>query len=76
MQRVDEASARARRAGERDLGEQAGVETEDDRRDSGQHRDAEPAPDPFAGAERRFIAAKTRPPMSSASASDVAAPAA
>ena len=37
-----------------------------DRDDRSQHGDAEAAPDPFAGAERRFIAAKTRPPTSSA----------
>ena len=41
-----------------------------------EHGDAEAAPDPFADAERALHGANTRPPTSSASASEVAAPAA
>ena len=53
-----------------------GIEPERDRDDRHEHRDAETAPDPFAGAERALHRREDRPPTSSASASEVAAPAA
>ena len=74
---IDQASARAGGAGERHARQQAGVEP----RARSPRRAAAPAtPSPrrthSPAPSERFIAANTRPPTSSASASEVAAPAA
>ena len=57
-------------------GEKARIEAQRDSCDAREDGDPKSAADPFARAEQRFIAAKTRPPIRRAPASDVAAPAA
>ena len=52
LEPVEQALLERRRAGQRDAGQEAGVEAQGDRDDRGQHRDAEAAPDPFADPER------------------------
>jgi hypothetical protein len=52
MEAVDEALLERSGVGERDLGQESGVEAQSDRHHRDQHRGAEAAPDPFAGAER------------------------
>ena len=62
--------------GARQAGQDTGIPAERDRQHGEQHRHAEPAAQPFAGANERLSAAITRLPASRAMASEVTAPSA
>jgi hypothetical protein len=76
MEFVDQSLFERGGTGERNLGEEPRIEAERDDDDARKDRDAQPPPYPLAGPNDLFITVKTRPPMISANACDVAAPAA
>ena len=76
MEAVDEPLLQSGCAGQGQPGEDAAIEAEGNSNHGGEHSNTKNAANPFFRAQRRFMAANTRPPASRAIAREVAAPAA